>query len=545
MPLAAPAERSVPRVVLFRPSPIDRDTRAKKIALTLARGGYDVVVLTPVRPGEPRDERRLGPVRVLPVLLETTHQDVHNLGIAHRRRRRVALISRLPVDEYVTRLNERRARARRAAATARRRRAAVSLTSPRGLAAAVRWALARSLSVEARTSATVLRARQEGQVRLDRLVRRGWTAYDERRRSSTLLATDHGSLPELVDIGRAFWKALDDLQPDVLHAHHPLVLPAALRAARRLRAQGRACQVVYDARENFAGIPEAEQGSPRRHAVLVRQEARTIRDVDAVITVSDPIADELRSRYQLPQRPSVVLNVPVRAAGAAAGPTVREAAGVGTDVPLLVYSGGISRARGLDVLVRSLADLPGVHLVLVPVPHPHPMTPELNALAAELGVADRLHVVPPTDQDHLIRYLSGADVAVHPMPGGSPNHDQALPNKLFEYLHARLPLVVSDARLMAEFVRTNDLGAVFTSGDPATLAAAVRQVLDHRPDDAHLDDLAAAFSWQGQERALLDLYASLVPPAGAGDAQLSADFPSLEVTGDGSRLDLPASPEQM
>ena len=57
-------ERTVPRVVLFRPSPIDRDTRAKKIALTLARGGYDVVVLTPVVPGESTDERRLGPVRV-------------------------------------------------------------------------------------------------------------------------------------------------------------------------------------------------------------------------------------------------------------------------------------------------------------------------------------------------------------------------------------------------------------------------------------------------------------------------------------------------
>jgi len=57
--------------VLFRPSPIDRDTRAKKIALTLVRGGYDVVILTPVSPGESTDERRLGPVRVLPVVLST------------------------------------------------------------------------------------------------------------------------------------------------------------------------------------------------------------------------------------------------------------------------------------------------------------------------------------------------------------------------------------------------------------------------------------------------------------------------------------------
>ena len=88
----------------------------------------------------------------------------------------------------------------------------------------------------------------------------------------------------------------------------------------------------------------------------------------------------------------------------------------------------------------------------------------MQELAASLGVEDRLHVAPPVSQDRLVHYLSGADVAVHPMPGGSPNHDQALPNKLFEYLHAGLPLVVSDARLMAEFVTNHEAGEVFVAG---------------------------------------------------------------------------------
>jgi glycosyltransferase involved in cell wall biosynthesis len=167
----------------------------------------------------------------------------------------------------------------------------------------------------------------------------------------------------------------------------------------------------------------------------------------------------------------------------------------------------------------------------------------LRELAAELGVRDRLHIVPPTGQDALIRYLSGADVAIHPMPGGSPNHDQALPNKLFEYLHARLPLVVSDAKLMSDFVRRNDLGAVFRSGDAADLARAVRQVLDFPPSDDHLTDLAKEFSWQGQEDGVLSVYAELAPLSKA-PAERSQTFPSLVVTGQASAVDLPASPEQ-
>ncbi len=535
--------RTAPRVVLFRPSPIDRDSRAKKIALTLARGGYDVVVLTPVSPGESMDERRLGPVRVLPVVLSTTYQDLHNTLVVARRRRPLPIVSRMPVDEYVTRLAERRAVVRLAGRRAGAMRRRASLGSPRGILYLAKWALARTQAVAAKAAASMLRGRQEGQRRLDRVRRSTWIAYDERRRQTPRLASDKGTLPELVDIGQAYWRPLDQLAPDVIHAHHPLVLPAALRAARRLSSQGRPCRVVYDARENFAGIPAEEQGSPRRHAVLVRQEARAIRGVDAVMTVSEPIAVELQKHYGLLRRPTVVLNVPVPVEQGV-GPTVRDVVGLGSEVPLLVYSGGMSHARGIEMLVRALAELPDVHVVLVPVPHPHPMEPGLRDLAQELGVQDRLHVVPPVGQDALVRYLSGADVAVHPMPGGSPNHDQALPNKLFEYLHASLPLVVSDARLMADFVRRNHLGGVFRSGDAGDLARAIRQVLDVPPSADHLVELAREFSWQGQETAVLSLYAELAPVHDA-PTDRSQLFPSLDVTGKASAVDLPASPESL
>jgi glycosyltransferase involved in cell wall biosynthesis len=473
---------------------------------------------------------------VIPVVLSTTFQDLRNTVIVARRRRHLPIVSGLPVDEYVTRLAERRAAVRRTTGRAVRLRRAAALDTPRGIVSLGRWAVARADAVRTKAAVSALRGRQEGQMRFDRWRRRTWTVYDEHRRQTSLLATDRGTLPELVDIGQAFWRPLDQLAPDVIHAHHPLVLPAALRAARRLRSRGRSCRVLYDARENFAGIPEEEQGSPRRHAVLVRQEVRAIRGVDAVLTVSEPIADELHQRYGLSQRPAVILNVPVRATQGE-GPTVRDAAGLGADVPLVVYSGGMSRARGIEVLVRALAALPDVHAVLVPVPHPHPMEPGLRKLSVEVGVQDRLHIIPPVGQDQLVRYLSGANVAIHPMPGGSANHDQALPNKLFEYLHARLPLVVSDARLMSEFVRRNDLGEVFRSGDAPDLARAIRQVLDVPPPADHLADLAQEFCWQGQEDAVLRVYAELAPLP-SPPPERSHVFPSLDVTGEASAVDV-------
>jgi glycosyltransferase involved in cell wall biosynthesis len=241
------------------------------------------------------------------------------------------------------------------------------------------------------------------------------------------------------------------------------------------------------------------------------------------MTVSEPITATLAERYRLARRPALVLNVPVDdpriRPGAVAGPTVRDAAALACDVPLLVYGGAVSRARGIEVLIDALAHLPGVHAAVVAVPHPHPLAPELLARAVSLGVDDRLHFCPPVDQDHLLHYLSGADVAVMPLRTGSANIEQALPNKLFENLHAGLTMVTSDAALISAFVREHELGEVFSfdeAGDDGarSLAAAVRRALANLrdPHGEHWEALRRTYSWQGQEPALRAVYADLVPP---------------------------------
>jgi len=506
-------------VVLFRANAIDIDARAKKFSMSLARLGYDVVVLSAEPDGSvtpPRHLTAYGPggevrVRVIGVPIGTTHRDLFRHKVAHRRRRSLKIIDWTPKDEYVTQVRELRGRVR-----------AASRGTPRRVAALVRLMLRK--------------ARWRTQWAMDVAHRLAWRRWDDARMRSTLLATTRGMLPEIEDYAAAFAPVLDELAPDVVHAHHPVVLGTAVRAARRRRAAGQRCLVVYDAREDFAGLPVQEQGHPRRHAVLLREEARYIRAVDAVVTVSEPIAQTLARRYRLPQAPTVVLNVPVEEPDHAPGgaavrdvPTVRQLLGLPDGVPLLIYSGAVSRARGIDILVEALPHLPGVHAVVVPVPHPHPQLPAIEALALARGVADRFHVAPPVDHDHLLHYQSGADLAVFPIRTGSANIEQALPNKLFESLHAGLPVVACDAALVGAFVREHDLGELFSFGDggertapdlerdrtaAADLARAVRRALDHPRDvgGARGQQLRHHYSWQGQEGAIRDLYGSLVAP---------------------------------
>jgi glycosyltransferase involved in cell wall biosynthesis len=539
-----------PRVVLFRANTIGSDSRAKKFSSTLARLGYEVHVLSAEEQGAPTEERRLGPVTVHTVIMTHALRDVQKLKTGARRRRQFRVIDWTPTDEYVTQVGE----LRRKTVSTRRRADAVRGPEPKMPARPPvwrpHWLALRLLHSAAKARLVLRRSRWKAQWGLNVSYRLSWRVWDNRRVTTSLLATTRGVLPEVEDYAASFGRVLDELKPDIIHAHHPLVLGTASRAARRRRALGHPCAVVYDARENFAGIPAQEQGNWRRHSVLVREEARYIRDAAVVITVSEPIADVLQERYQLPRRPSVVLNVPVGAPprDVAAAPTVRSLLELPAGTPLLVYSGAVSAARGIDILVDALGLLPGVHLALVTVPFPHPRTEMLMERAAGLGAGDRLHPLPPVGQDELLHYLSGADVAVHPMPGGSPNHDQAMPNKLFEYLHAGLPLVVADAKLMADFVRRNDLGEVFRSGDPADLAAAVTRVLESDRARPSREELAKRYSWQAQEALIAELYASFAPVPESfrvDPALLPARFPDLQVIPGPAEVGLPAVAEMV
>ena len=153
--------------------------------------------------------------------------------------------------------------------------------------------------------------------------------------------------------------------------------------------------------------------------------------------------------------------------------------------------------------------MPGALLAVVAVPHPHPMSGQLMSLARELGVGERVRFVPPVPSHEVPAYLSGADLAVSPIIGDAASYDMALPNKLFEFLHAGLPIVTSDIAAMSAFVTAHDLGQVFRQGDPADCARAVRRALAE-PVSVDTAALREEFSWQGQEPALLAAYATLV-----------------------------------
>ncbi len=287
--------------------------------------------------------------------------------------------------------------------------------------------------------------------------------------------------------GRDPWpRELRRLAPDVLHVND--TEPIALAAKTGL-------PWVFDAHEDPFASKRSDHEAIRRD----------VASAAATITVSAALADRMRGELGID--PVLVHNAPSLAYGPAPVPGLRER--IGADGPLVVYAGTLTTRRRLTVVVEALAHLPDVQLALV-VPEEHKRLPPVLERAREVGVDDRVHVTGLVPPDAVVPFVAEADVGVHPLERYG-NGDIALPNKLFEYLHAGLPMVVSDTPAMAGFVREHDLGAVAPVDDVEAWVDALRSQLaaprlDVRPGWSALRE---AWSWDAQAARLLAVYSAI------------------------------------
>lgn len=309
----------------------------------------------------------------------------------------------------------------------------------------------------------------------------------------------------------AYGKVIDALEPDLIHANDFRMLGVGARAKLRAGARGRAVKLVWDAHEYLPGI-KPWNPHPRWHVAQCAYEREFSQYADAVTTVSETLADMLVEGHGLRAKPDVVLNAPeaeISAEHAAEPvPDLRELCGIGADVPLTVYSGAAAPQRGLDIMVESLPQLPGTHVAFVVLKPTADYMNELAARAMELGVSDRIHVLPYVPHYQVAPFLASADVGVIPIHHW-PNHEIALITKFFEYSHARLPFVVSDVKTMGEMVAQTGQGEVFKAEDVADYVRAVKAVLaDPKKyrDVYDSEGLLDAWTWESQAEVLDAVY---------------------------------------
>jgi glycosyltransferase involved in cell wall biosynthesis len=340
------------------------------------------------------------------------------------------------------------------------------------------------------------------------------------------------------------------LRPDVVHAHDAAMLLPGVVGARVSGAL-----LVYDSHELATSVPYRE----RSWAWFVGTiERLVVPRCTAVITVSDGIAERLRRRYRLLDRPTVVRNVTALRLDAhdrtaSSGPFrsiegpgdsrgLRARMEVAAETPLVLHQGAPAPDRGCESLIAAVGRLPGVHLAFLGDPEPG-YGSTLRRVADAHAVRDRVSFLPSVPLEELLAQTAQADVGVTLLQDTCENHRLALPNKLFEYIAARVPVVASALPETRRLVEHHGVGWCVPPGDPAALVETLRLALSRRGDPELYERLASAaaeLSWDRESKRLTGLYALLAArrpgvalktvPRRAGECATAESAPAVGTT---------------
>ncbi len=295
------------------------------------------------------------------------------------------------------------------------------------------------------------------------------------------------------------------LRPDLVHCNDYNTMWVGVVA--RLASPRTA--LVYDSHEIWAD----RNLRPEPRWWLLLCELLFVRVAHEVVMTSPAHAEVLARRNRIPM-PTVVRNIPSRAESVGNG--AEPAAGIGEvapagrdgDGPVVAYAGILLRHRGLEQSIRALASLEDARLRLL-----GPVAPdyraELEDLARASGVAHRVEFAAPVPASDVVANLSRADAGLALFQPNCLSHRLVLPNKLFEYAHAGLPIVGSDLPMIARFVEEHGLGTVVDAEDPDAIARGLAEVLS--PDrHERLAEAArragAELDWERESELLAGAY---------------------------------------
>lgn len=278
---------------------------------------------------------------------------------------------------------------------------------------------------------------------------------------------------------------------------------ATIRAVREaVRVTG--ARSVYDAHEVMWDAPTV---SRRQRTMWGRVEERHIRRFSRLYTVCEPISRVMAERYQV-QPPTVVLNCPRIDATSMAPEPAASPINVyrRPGEHLIVFHGTLSIHRGLEQLVEAICIL-GVGYRLVVLGH-GPFLPELEVLVANSGAADHVSFHRSVSPAELPAWIAGADLGTIPYQRFGLNHEYSTPNKLFEYMHLGIPIIVNDLPEIRRIVEdAGNFGVIVDCSDPVAMAEAIKDLCADPSRRAAMRTAARLaaprYCWENQEQLIL------------------------------------------
>ena len=285
---------------------------------------------------------------------------------------------------------------------------------------------------------------------------------------------------------------------DILHCNDLNALPIGFIVKKFFKKN---VIIVYDAHEyetETHGLSGIQQSLARF------LEKFFIKYADKIITVSSGIADEYARLYDI-QKPALVLNTP-HYKKIEKKDLFRETFGINKEQTIFLYQGSLGKGRGIEILLDTFKVLdPSSVIVFMGYGQLEEWIKDKAKKHENIYFHEAMH------PDILLDYTSSADFGIATIEDSCLSYHYCLPNKMFEYIMAEVPVIVSDLPEMKKIIQENNIGIVAKNNSIDGLKDAILDTvkLDRTKININLKKAKKIYNWEEQEKILLKIYKEL------------------------------------
>ncbi len=287
---------------------------------------------------------------------------------------------------------------------------------------------------------------------------------------------------------------------DIFHANDLDTLPANFMASLIRRKP-----LVYDSHELFTEVPELS-GRPVIRKTWEIIEKLIFRRLRYIITVNSSIAREYEKKYR--KKIIVIRNLPFKYQ---IGNNLTSLNfGLPEDQKLIILQGaGINKDRGAEEAVEAMQYIDNAVLVIA---GKGDAVEGLKERVTSSGLASRVFFIPAMPYERLMKLTSLCDCGLSVDKDSNLNYRYSLPNKLFDYIMAGIPVVVSDLPELRKIVEKYGVGLIIEDFSPKGIAEKINLILSDRDTEGRRDCLRKAaeeLNWDNEKKILISLYNSI------------------------------------